>query len=99
MAASAERELVITRIIDAQRLLVGIELSGRCRRRIASDPAGVEAVHVELGELFCAGARFRTRITLGLVAQRATQAPAAVSGLGIAHRPIILAAPVPGKLV
>jgi hypothetical protein len=36
--------------------------------------------------------------THGLVAQRATQAPAGVSGLGVPHRAIIVVAHVPGKL-
>src|SRR5262249_6926266 len=37
------------------------------------------------------------RFALGLVANRAAQAPAGVSELGVGHRPIIVAAPVAGK--
>ena len=40
----------------AKRILIGCELAGRDRRRIAPDAAGVERVHVKLGELLAAAA-------------------------------------------
>src|SRR4029079_4678673 len=50
-------------------MLEGLELAGRGRRRIAADPAGVEGVHVDLGELLAARAGLGGRVALRLVAE------------------------------
>src|SRR5215472_10116560 len=90
----------------AHRIPAAGRLAGELPRR-AAEPHGVtpeaqegdESRARDLAAIGAVAVPRHGRFTLGLVAQRATQAPAGVSGLGVAHRPIILAAPVPGKLV
>src|SRR5580692_4569025 len=53
----------------AQRMLVRLEFSRRIRRRIAADAAGVEGVHVKLGELRAGCAGLGTRVGLVLIAK------------------------------
>src|SRR5262249_25097420 len=54
---------------QAKRVIVCVELAGRGRRRVAADPAGIEALQEELGELLAAGARLGARISFRLVGE------------------------------
>ena len=53
----------------AQRVVIGGDLAGRHRRRIAPDAAGVERMHVKLAEPFAAAVGLGQRIGLGFVGE------------------------------